>query len=347
MKKTKKRQQALFSHHSTTGKRLPREYTAYPLLIFVLLLIGVLMAGLTFSAQASNVSVSAYVDGPPPTLPATVTSPTADTRYTAVPETVSGTCDPGFIVKLYRNNVFSGAVFCQADGTFSLQTDLFNGANTLQARIFNALEAEGPASPPVTVYYDKPIVLPPPPSNPGETPVQTPTETPANSESPASAVIPKMTLTAENLYKGYFTGDTVEWPLEIHGGTAPYAFTVDWGDGTSTTLSRKDEGAFTVKHVYTKAGGYKGSYAIKIVGSDSNQDSTFLQLAVIIRDHSKGSNAIPGIASTTEPPIHIPMHYIWPTYGVTLLMVSSFWLGQWQGLGRLKALRHLRHVKRA
>lgn len=346
MKKTKKRQQALFSHHSTTGKRLPKEYTAYPLLIFVLLLIGVLMAGLTFTAQASNVSVNASVDGPAPTLPATITSPAADTRFTAVPITVNGTCDPGFIVKLYRNSVFSGAVFCQSDGTFTLQTDLFNGANTLQARIFNAVEAEGPTSPPVTVYYDKPIV-PETPSAPAGTPVNTPTAGTPNNAPPTATRIPKMTLTAENLYKGYYTGDTVEWPLELHGGTAPYAFTAEWGDGTSTTMSRKDEGSFTIKHVYSKAGGYKGSYAIKIIGSDSGGDSTFLQLAVIIRDHDKGSNAIPGIASATEPPLHIPMRYIWPTYGVTLLMVASFWLGQLQSLGRLKVLRHPRLARKS
>jgi len=331
----KKRHKALLSHHSTTGKRLPKEYTAYPLLVFILLLVGVFMAGLTFTAQASNVSVNAYVDGPPPTVAATITSPTSGTRYNAVPVTVSGTCDPGFIVKLYRNDVFSGAVFCPQDGNFSLQSDLFDGSNTLSARIFNALDTEGPTSPTVTVYYDKPVtpIPPPPATTPGvETPGQTSPSTPVS-----FVKIPKMTLNAENLYKGYYTGDTVVWPLEVSGGVPPYAFTVDWGDGKTTTLSRKDAGAFSIKHVYEKEGGYKASYPIKIVGSDSSEDSTFLQLAVIIRDKSKSSNAIPGIASTNaEPPLHIPMQYIWPSYGVTLLMVGSFWLGGQRQLLRLK-----------
>lgn len=344
MKKTKKRQQALFSHHSTTGKRLSREYTGYPLLVFVLLLIGALMAGLTFTAQASNVGVNAYVDGPAPTVPATITSPAANTHYNAVPVTVGGTCDPGYIVKLYRNNIFSGAVFCQPAGTFTMQTDLFDGANSLEARIFNAVGAQGPASPPISVVYERPVPPVTTPTPEENTPSNTSGNTPATT-TPVTITpnVPKMTLNAENLYKGYYTGDTVEWPLEVSGGVAPYAFTVDWGDGTSTTLSRKEAGAFTVKHVYTKEGGYKGSYAIKIVGSDSNEDSTFLQLAVIIRDRSKGATAIPGIASASEPPLHIPMRYIWPTYGVTLLMVSSFWLGQRRELLRLRP--HLRSRK--
>lgn len=346
MKKTraKSKQPKLISHHSNTGKRLPKQYTSYPLLIFILLLVGVFMAGLTFKARASDISVHAFIQAPLPTIPATIVTPIDGAHLSDSLTTINGSCEATDMVKLYRNDNFSGAVLCAADGTFQIQTALFVGANDLHARIFNVTYDEGPQSPIVRVYYD-PSSAPGVPASTGDnTPVQT---TPSNStpeyRAAAPVVEPQFMINSDNFYKGYVVGDTIEWQLNAFGGTPPYALSVNWGDGETTIVSRKDAGIFTVKHVYKKAGGYKGSYAIKITASDANDTSTFLQLMVIIQDKSASSHATPGIASIEglPPTINLPfdMQYFWPAYGVTFLMAASFWLGQRRTLVTLRPRR--------
>lgn len=312
----KRRKPALISQHRHTGKRLPHEYTSYPLLIFILLFLGVFMAGLSIKASADDVDVSATVYAPPPTVPATIVTPTDGTHFTEVPIIVNGTCEAGDMIKLYRNNNFSGAVLCAADNTFQIQTDLFEGANDLHARVFNVINTEGPQSPIVRVYYDPPAA-----------PIAT-----ATSSNPA---IPQLTLTAENLYKGYFTGDSVVWEIGIVGGVPPYALSVNWGDGDTSTISRKDPGVFSLKHIYKKPGGYKSSYTIRISLSDSVGNSTFLQLMIIVND-KKAVFATPGAASSSGPTWPFQFQLFWPAYAVTFLMAISFWLGQRRQLLRLR-----------
>jgi len=60
------------------------------------------------------------------------------------PGHVKGICPARFMVKIYRNDVFSGGILCAMDNTFQLQTDLFVGSNILKARVFNAVGDEGP-----------------------------------------------------------------------------------------------------------------------------------------------------------------------------------------------------------
>src|SRR5690606_30078196 len=90
-----------------------------------------------------------------------ILSPEQDDRFTDSTVPVSGTCEAGYYVKLYRNDIFSGAAICTDGGTFSITTDLFAGRNDLQARTFNIADHEGPASAIVTVYYDIPGTDPP------------------------------------------------------------------------------------------------------------------------------------------------------------------------------------------
>lgn len=326
----KRRKPPLISHHSKTGKRLHRRHTSYPLLVLVVAIVGVFMIGLTLQVKADDVAVSAVVDGPPPSAPATILSPSDNARFSSTPITVSGTCPAGGgnMVKLYRNNLFSGAVLCAFGGTFQLQTDLFAGSNTLIARIFNAANVEGPTSPGVAVYYDAP---------PDEIPSPGSTGSSGNGSPSADGI--QLIIKADNLYKGYYTGDSIEWRLEALGGTPPYAFTVDWGDNTTSTISRKEAGEFIIKHIYDKPGAANGSYVIQIHGSDSTGETTFLQLMVIVHDKDNIAYAAPGFGLTGEtPPLNLPFHlsYIWPAYAITLLTVGSFWLGGHRRLLHLK-----------
>ncbi len=324
MKRTKATPRPVYghlSHRSYTGKRLAKQHTNYPILLFLLLCLGVFMIGLSLRARAEDVSVNATSNGPPPPAPAIITSPAEGTRFTTVPITVNGTCPARFMVKLYRNDVFSGAVLCALDNTFQIQTDLFDGANDLRARVFNAVEDEGPTSPTIRVYYDRPV-----------TP-QTPTSptTPASTSSPSAGIEP-LIIKADNLYKGYYTGDEISWPLDIIGGTAPYALNIDWGDGNTSIFSRKQSGAFSIHHVYAAAGPKQDSYIIKLTASDINDSKTFLQLTVIVHDKNNVAVATPGSTSSRGG---VPSVF-WPIYGMTFLMALSFWLGQRREFLRLK-----------
>ncbi len=275
------------------------------------------MGGVSFRAQAETVAVGAQVFGPPPTTPATIVLPAAGSRFSDIPILVSGTCYAGNMVKLYRNNSFSGAVRCASDHTFQLQTDLYEGANELTALPFDALNQAGPASPSMFVYYDV---------------------AESGSESSDASAVPQFVLVAENLYKGYFTGDVIEWQLTAVGGTPPYAFTIDWGDGSSDLISRASAGDFKVKHTYKKSGDVDDSYAIKVRASDGAGNNAFLQLMVIVREKD-GTKAVPGLGSaSTPPPLRLPFSFkvLWPAYGVTLLMAVSFWLGERRELLMIK-----------
>jgi hypothetical protein len=313
----------------------------------LLLFVGVFFGGMTLKVAADDYTVNAVVPAVLPTVPAVIVTPTTGTHFSTKPITVDGTCELNQIVKLYRNSVFSGMVICAADSTFQLQTDLFDGSNILQARIFNITNGEGPTSPTVTVYYDPPVSPPADGGNSG-----TGSDTPSSSSSGSSdgsgsssssggqvTGAGPFILNSDGMLRGYYTGDTVEIDIDAEGGTPPYAISVSWGDGKTSIISRKQAGIFKIKHVYTKAGGYKDTYSIKISSSDSADNSTYLQFSIIVHDKNNIPYGAAGVASTTElPPLNFPfqLKVLWPVYGVTTLMAASFWLGQRRELQRLR-----------
>jgi len=125
--------------------------------VLLLLCIGVLLVGLTFNAYGDSYDVTATILAPLPGAPATITSPSDQTHFTATPITVTGTCPQNTYVKLNRNNVFSGSAVCGVgQTTYQIQTDLSLGSNVLVPQVYNVTDQAGPASSPITVWYDNP-----------------------------------------------------------------------------------------------------------------------------------------------------------------------------------------------
>lgn len=129
-------------------------------LFLIAILAGTLILAPKINAQSYD--VTARVDSPLPTSPATITSPADQQHFNTSPITVTGTCDDGTYVALFRNGAFAGTASCTG-GFFTLQLALTPGSNVLQAKNYNNTDNEGPASPPITVYYDIPLPEPTPP----------------------------------------------------------------------------------------------------------------------------------------------------------------------------------------
>jgi hypothetical protein len=135
----------------------------------------------------------------------------------------------------------------------------------------------------------------------------------------------ELVIQSVNYYRGSLPGQEVVWPIDLIGGQAPYAVSIDWGDGTTDVLTRLSPGPFTVKHTYHKVGGYLGSYPLIIRAADAAGHTAYLQLTTIV-NASTGTNASGKVA--TAPPGISNLLVIWPLWILLILMIISFWLGE-------------------
>src|SRR5690606_24847963 len=88
----------------------------------------------------------------------------------------------------------------------------------------------------------------------------------------------QITLTSTYGRRSAAVGSNLSWSLQLSGGTAPYAFSIDWGDGSDLELkSQALAGVITIQHVYKSA----GVYQINIKVTDANGVTAFLQLVAV------------------------------------------------------------------
>jgi hypothetical protein len=328
-----------------TGHVLPRRTTSYPTLAMIVLCVGVFLISWTrtVTANQGSYTVNASVPGPPPSVPATIDAPDDGSQFTSAPITLSGTCPLNTYVGLTRNSFSSGVALCDASGNYQLTTDLFKGTNQLIVYDYSFTDAQGPASNMVTVYYTPPTPPNPPPNSGGTTgsasgsgkTSKASKSTLYNPLSPAAANLPEPLLLKSNFtFMGYYVGQPAAWQLEVEGGTAPYAVDAEWGDGHQQLYSQPQAGTISLQHVYAKTGGYHGSYVVKITATDAAGNQTFLQLMAIVSPKPKTLPATGG--TTTGNGVNLlgginfghVVGLAWSGYGVVLLMLISFWLGE-------------------
>jgi hypothetical protein len=272
-------------------KRTLWHWILLPLLISVSVLI--LLPQSTFADQQSgSIGIQGLIPSTPPTRGATIAVPGNGVVFTNIPITVSGLCPTGLLVKLFSNNVFVGSTVCQ-NGSYSLQVDLFSGQNVLVARVYDSLDQPGPDSNNVTVTYESAQFI------------QFGTQ---------------LTLSSVYAEKGAPPGDELDWPILINGGTAPYAVSVDWGDGTaSNLLSLSGAGTFTIKHTYKTSGLYK----VIVKATDKNGEEAFLQLV----GQATGSTQS-NINKNSGNTVIIEKTVLWwPLLLMVPLIVAAFFIG--------------------
>ncbi len=317
------------SRHRSSSKHKKRlVFLPYPLIIFIFLIIGVLLVGWTLRASAENVVVKAKIPAPLPSGPAVITSPADGSHFSQIPIDIRGTCPTnGTYVKLYRNDVFTGTALCQIDSSFSLQSDLFIGTNSLVADIYNFTDDKGPSSTSVAATYQP---LSPPVIPPGQ---------------PGGLQVANPVITTDYKYAGYIVGQKITWPVHISEGTPPYAVNVDWGDSKTSLISRKTEGTFKITHTYAKAGsGHKSSYPIRITITDLLGNFAEINIFAIVNPLDIG---VTGAAASLPPPSFFGLNNkwlwaAWPAYGAAFLMALSYWLGEREELISLRRRGFLR-----
>lgn len=243
--------------------------------------------------QPGSYGIEATKPKDPPIEGASVSLPASGASFTTSPITVSGICPEGLLVQIHNNGVMVGAVMCE-DGSFSLEVSLFAGLNEITAHVYDELYQAGPVSNIASVNY-------------------------TNAEFTAFGEL--ITLTSQYGRRSAMAGSSLAWPLQLSGGTGPYAFSVDWGDGTPTQLlSQASPGNVNISHRYSQAGIYNVS--IRVV--DANGVSAFLRTVAV----SNGKVD----ASLSEQPVDeapTPTRVLWEPIAIALiLLIPAFWLGR-------------------
>ncbi|HSX31451.1 MAG TPA: PKD domain-containing protein [Candidatus Saccharimonadales bacterium] len=273
---------------------------------FVALLTGILVVVTPLSAAAitpipnpppapGSYALVASKTAPPPTTSATISTPSNGANFTTSPITVSGLCTTGLLIEVYDNGVLVGAIDCTS-GSFTLQVSLFTGQNDLNVIQYDDLGQASPDSNHVTVFYNN---------------------------ASFSAFGTLITLTSNYGRRAADPGQALTWPLLLSGGTGPYAFSIDWGDGTKPDLkSQSLAGEVGISHVYSQS----GIYHVTVKVTDVNGVSAFLQLVAVANGKPTNTGSTSG---TSGGGTVVVTKVLWiPMLIVLLLLIPAYWLGR-------------------
>jgi hypothetical protein len=243
--------------------------------------------------QPGSYGLEAVKRKAPPKVGATISTPGNGASFSTSPTTVNGICPNDLLVQIYDNGVMVGSVMCQ-NGSFSIEVSLFPGKNELYAIVYDELDQAGPKSNVVTVNF---------------------------SDTHFTAFGSQVTLTSSYGRRSSAAGTELGWPLQLSGGAGPYAFSIDWGDGTPLQLkSQSLGGVVAIAHVYKKA----GIYAVNVKATDSNGVNAFLQVVALASGKVDSVSSEKDTHDTTPPP-----QILWtPTIASMVLLLPAFWLGR-------------------
>jgi len=295
------------SQHNHSGQLRPHEHTSYIPLGILLLFVGLALTVYTTYAatpytgpEAGSIGITGTMPGKPPTIAATLKTKDNKERFSISPVTFIGTCPNNTLVEIFKNDIFAGSTPCTDAGIFSISIDLLIGKNIIFARVYDALNQPGPDSNQVIVFYD---ALPP----------QAGPLTTLNFGSS------QLLLSTDAAFRGVFPAKELSMPIDIIGGTPPYALNIQWGDLNNKVISRNDNNSFKVGHAYLKP----GTYQISIQASDAMGRVAFLTVASIVNGQPIISTT--GALTSTETN---RLLILWPLYVSAVAVVISFFIGE-------------------
>lgn len=333
---------AHLNHRQHTGKRLPIHNTSYAALFFIITLTALFMffarqqvANAIIQVQQGNVQLSGVVNGPPPSVAATIDSPANNSHAQTAIITVSGDCTAGLIIEVYRNNVFAGSLYCGVSGSYTLPITLIPGSNHLIVRIRDSASQYGPDSNAINVFYDLPSN-----ASGGRKVSPGPNKNAYYNNGNGSQILPLL-LSTNSVQPGVNSGDQIILKYQIIGGISPYALSVNWGDSSKPSLqSLKNKGSYKLSHIYKKP----GQYTVLITASDSIDEQAVIQTVAVVNSSSKYDQLATSCSSQNSNPSCViqsailqNIDKIWPPLVGAVLMTFSFWLGErvvYERLGR-------------
>lgn len=216
------------------------------ILSFILILFTLLAPIKTYAATDSGtVGLTGRVATAPPNAAPVILLPIDQVHSSDSTIVVSGTCRNDLLINIYVNDIFSGAAVCLS-GAFSIEIDLYSGANKIIARGFDSLDQSTPDSNAITVFLD--------------------------------IELSNLRLTSNNARLSVDPGEELSWPLIVSGGKSPYAVLIDWGDSNTSLKSVLIPGEFTLEHEYK----YSGIYNIVVRGVDIDGGNAILHLVAVV-----------------------------------------------------------------
>lgn len=341
-------QQVLARRKVKSSRPVHKRVLLHPVTVLVLLCVGVFIIGWTYQVIADNFTVSAVVPAASLEQGAMITYPADGAILTQTPTIVRGLCPQNSYVKLYDNGLFSGVDICSSAGTFQIEIDLFNGQNVLLAKDFNITDQQGPVTPSITVTYQPKQPATNPPVN-----HKTGGSTYTN-KAGVSPEVPPLLLISDFHYQTSVIGRNFSWAIGIQGGVPPYAVTIQWGDGQTSTATYQKPVVFQITHKYSR----QGYYVVKVDATDAGGNHRLLQLAALVKLFGAPGIVSAGVSASATPAkqnVLIALIALladtqgwlwvaWPSFIIVVLMIVSFWLGErkeYQDI--LKRQRHWRH----
>lgn len=334
--------------HPHTGRPIHHRHTSHGVLFLALILTGVLLFNnlgtlRAYGLQGSgSTTVTVSVSGAPPTVGADITYPATNTTTKSPEIQVTGTCPADLLVATYNNGVFAGSSICAHDGTYATVISLIVGVNILQSQDYDGLNQPGPATsqvqitreqdpvPVISVDPETPVIattptdITPDPTPPVVQPAPQPTVNPCFDTSKTDTLNPaNPTIIANCIQRSVFTGDTVTIPIRVTGGTAPYAFSINWGDGLTELKTVLDTDYHNYQHTYKTA----GIISVSFKTTDAKGITSFLQTVVQVNN-----TTAPGTTNTTFNNIASGLSSVWteapvPLYVAAVTLVLGFWVG--------------------
>lgn len=263
-----------------------------------------------------NYGVYGVVTGSKPTKPTISDVANGAVLTTAAPLQVRGSCASGDLIKIFKNQILAGANYCNG-GSYQVSIDLFVGNNSLIARAYNANDAVSPDSSTVSVQLQLPGT-----NLDGIGQLN-------NQGAPAG----QFYVTSGVTHQGLAVGDSGTWHLTVVGGQAPYAISVNWGDGKTDLYSDGASGNYDVQHVYGKST-TSGNYVIVIKASDQAGTKSYLQLATLVAGNAKPISVLGSVSGGYSGSTAIRMG--WQLLATAALIVGGFWLGERREIRLLK-----------
>lgn len=295
------------SHASHSGRLRPHEHTSYIPLFILLFVVGIALTSYSVYAQSpgpesNSIGLTGVVPSAPPTIAATITSPVDQARFPTSPVAISGTCPADTLVQLFKNDIFAGSIPCSSTGTYTTDIDLLIGQNTVIARVYDSLNQAGPDSNAIIIFYD---ALP----------------TQSDPLAPLDFGGSQLLINTDSVFRGAFPEQEFSVPINIIGGTAPYAVNVQWGDSNNKVIPRPNNLSFAASHAYSRP----GTYQISLQATDANGRVGFLSVAAIVNGQPSPTAVT---SSTTSPTIITTLLALWPLYTAIAGIVIAFWLGE-------------------